>query len=120
MKRLVGVVQKPLRGADEDEDADEGEEDAGEDEADEEDEELSLQYRNNQSFAIGHGCAAGWEHSLTTDGGSPPWVETCFLPRAEIKPVTTVLEERSFPEEILSLQYLLGILMESYYSKLRK
>ena len=74
--------------------------------ADEEDEELSLQYRNNQTFAIGHGCAAGWEHSLTTDRGSPPWVETCFLPRAEIKPVTTVLEERSFPEEILSLQYL--------------
>lgn len=71
---------------------------------DDEEEELALQYKHNITYAVGHGCAATWE----LDGKTPINVGTISLPRSEVKPVTTVLEDEINNDliNILSLQYL--------------
>jgi len=68
---------------------------------DEEEEELSLRYRKNKTYAIGHSCAASYKlkegkiHELATE----------FLPSAIVKPVTLELKNKS-KNPSLNLQYL--------------
>jgi len=70
---------------------------------DDEEEELALQYRNNITYAVGHGCAATWEKN-----GRPDHIKTISLPYSEVKPVTTTLESSAGADEsdVLGLQYL--------------
>ena len=70
----------------------------------EEEEELALQYRNNITYAVGHGCAATWRK----DYKSPESVQTISMPQCEVKPVTTTLVDNKGLDEIdvLSIQFL--------------
>jgi hypothetical protein len=56
---------------------------------DEEEEELALMYRSKNTFAIGHGTSARWDPNFK---GSVDCVETTFLPRYEVAPVTAELD----------------------------
>lgn len=56
---------------------------------DQEEEELALTYQNKRTFAIGHGCAANWP--VGGHKNETPWVESTFLPRYEVPPVTADL-----------------------------
>jgi hypothetical protein len=47
------------------------------------DDELGLLYRNNRSFAVGHGCAVAWEHAE----GFASKITTEYLPRHELEPL---------------------------------
>jgi hypothetical protein len=70
---------------------------------DREEEELALQYRNNITYAVGHGCAATWSKDIE----SPKSVQTVSMPTCEVKPVTTSLNSTySDAEDVLSLQFL--------------
>lgn len=71
---------------------------------DEEEEELALQYRNNITYAVGHGCAATWERGE----GPPQKVRTISMPQSEVKPVTTTLEQKGGSDlsGVLRLQFL--------------
>jgi hypothetical protein len=71
---------------------------------DQEEEELSLIYRNKQTYAIGHSCAATW----IEQDGKVTSLETEFLPSVNVKPVTTRLKG-DIDDTVLSLQYLSDI-----------
>ncbi len=68
---------------------------------DQEEEELSLIYRDERTYAVGHSCAATWKEqdemiiSIATE----------FLPSVSVRPVTTKLEGE-IDDTVLSLQYL--------------
>lgn len=73
---------------------------------DEEEDELALIYQHKKTFAIGHGCAPMWpvaKEQLYVDS-----VETSFIPRYEVPPVTSELPEdhtlKNSP--VFSLQFL--------------
>ena len=72
---------------------------------DPEEEELALLYRNKQTFAIGHGCAASWDTSCRERVAS---VETSFIPRYEVPPVTAELrsDDPLRNHRVFSLQFL--------------
>lgn len=67
------------------------------------DEELNLinfQYRNEHSFAIGHGCAVTWNHDK-----SPTELKTTFLPEVDIKNFSNAFKE-GFPQELKEITEL--------------
>lgn len=53
---------------------------------DEEEEELDLQFREQRTWAVGHGVAAEWPSGQPK--APPPWVGTNFLPRKRVYDVT--------------------------------
>ena len=61
-------------------------------ELDEEEAELALLYRHRRVFAVGHGCAAGWD---STDGLSADRVRVDWIPRFETPRLVPVRDERS-------------------------
>ncbi|OQB30635.1 MAG: hypothetical protein BWY08_00995 [Bacteroidetes bacterium ADurb.Bin174] len=67
------------------------------------DEELNLinfQYRNEKSFAIGHGCAVLWN-----DDKNPTELKTTFLPEVDIKHYSNAFNE-TFPSELKEITEL--------------
>ncbi|MFT4073254.1 MAG: helicase-related protein [Dysgonamonadaceae bacterium] len=67
------------------------------------DEELNLinfQYRNEHSFAIGHGCAVTWN-----DDKNPTELKTTFLPEVDIKNYSNAFKD-SFPQELKEITEL--------------
>lgn len=67
------------------------------------DEELNLinfQYRNEYSFAIGHGCAVVWN-----DDENPTVLKTSFLPEVDIKNYSNAFKE-DFPENLKDITEL--------------
>lgn len=75
-----------------------------------EEEELILLYRKKSTYAIGHGCAAGWG---LEPGGKVSWVGTEHLPTVEVPRTTTDLpagasggESGSPGIDPLQIQYL--------------
>lgn len=67
------------------------------------DEELNLinfQYRKEQSFAIGHGCAVNWN-----DDKNPTVLKTTFLPEVDIKNYSNAFKE-DFPENLKDITEL--------------
>ena len=72
---------------------------------DEEEEELALIYRNEKTYAVGHGCAAWWGK----DKVPPEIVSAEFMPMVEVKPITTEKTKQIDDERItdaLRLQFL--------------
>ena len=69
---------------------------------DEEEEELSLRYRKNKTFVIGHSCAASYKFDKENQVNS---LSSEFLPYSIVKPVTLELESSS-KNSSLNLQYL--------------
>lgn len=61
-------------------------------ELDEEEAELALLYRHRRVFAVGHGCAAGWD---STDGLSADRVRVDWIPRFETPRLVPVRDEDS-------------------------
>lgn len=67
------------------------------------DEELNLinfQYRKENSFAIGHGCAVNWN-----DDKNPTELKTTFLPEVDIKNYSNAFKE-TFPSELKEITEL--------------
>ncbi|HRO08105.1 MAG TPA: helicase-related protein [Saprospiraceae bacterium] len=67
------------------------------------DEELNLinfQYRNEHSFAIGHGCAVSWN-----DDVKPTELKTTFLPEVNIKNYSNAFKD-TFPSELKEITEL--------------
>jgi len=67
------------------------------------DEELNLinfQYRNEYSFAIGHGCAVRWN-----DDKNPTELKTTFLPEVDIKNYSNAFK-KTFPTELKEITEL--------------
>jgi len=67
------------------------------------DEELNLinfQYRNENSFAIGHGCAVTWN-----DDKNPTELKTTFLPEVNIKNYSNAFKD-TFPKELRDITEL--------------
>lgn len=67
------------------------------------DEELNLinfQYRNENSFAIGHGCAVIWNNDK-----NPTELKTTFLPEVDIKNYSNAFRE-NFPESLKDITEL--------------
>ncbi len=67
------------------------------------DEELNLinfQYRKENSFAIGHGCAVNWN-----DNKNPTELKTTFLPEVDIKNYSNAFKE-TFPSELKEITEL--------------
>ncbi len=67
------------------------------------DEELNLinfQYRKENSFAIGHGCAVNWN-----DNKNPTELKTTFLPEVDIKNYSNAFKE-DFPENLKDITEL--------------
>ena len=67
------------------------------------DEELNLinfQYRNENSFAIGHGCAVQWNYDK-----NPTELKTTFLPEVDIKNYSNAFRE-NFPENLKDITEL--------------
>src|SRR5690606_35164393 len=52
---------------------------------DEEEQSIDLLYRNKRTYAIGHGCAAGWSD---VDDGTVTWVRSEPLPAYEVVSLT--------------------------------
>lgn len=66
--------------------------------SDEEEESIALLYRQQRTFAIGHGCAAKWDEISTGEGGIPfvPSVSADALPMYEVASLTPdVYEEHA-------------------------
>lgn len=59
-------------------------------ELDDEEAELALLYRHRRVFAVGHGCAAGWD---STDGRSADRVRVDWIPRFETPRLVPVRDE---------------------------
>ena len=59
--------------------------------ADEEEEELFLAYRNSRIFALGHGCAAGWD--AEPGSASAAAVRADFIPSREVAALTPIGDE---------------------------
>ena len=68
---------------------------------DEEEQSLRLLYRHRKTFAVGHGCAAGWPD---TEDVAVHQLRTDSLPTYEIKPI--------LPREITGLELSMGSLSE--------
>ena len=73
---------------------------------DKEEEELALIYQHKKTFAIGHGCAPMWpivKEQVFVDS-----VETSFIPRYEVPPVTAELPGNHAlkKSDVFSLQFL--------------
>lgn len=70
-----------------------------------EEEDLALIYREQRTFAIGHGVAATWAR---TSRSSVDRVETAFLPRHEVPAITAELppDDPMARSAVFSLQYL--------------
>lgn len=67
------------------------------------DEELNLinfQYRNENSFAIGHGCAVTWNNDK-----NPTELKTTFLPEVDIKNYSNAFKD-NFPKELRDITEL--------------
>ncbi len=67
------------------------------------DEELNLinfQYRNENSFAIGHGCAVTWNNEK-----NPTELKTTFLPEVDIKNYSNAFRD-TFPQELKDITEL--------------
>jgi hypothetical protein len=69
-------------------------------ELDDEEAELALLYRHRRVFAVGHGCAAGWD---SRDGLSADCVRVDWVPRFETPRLVPVRDESS---EVLTLARL--------------
>lgn len=73
-----------------------------------EEQELSLQYHNRITWGIGHGCAAVWD----PEGLPPVSISASFVPRYELRPITTDIPETETnpaAREILSLSELIRL-----------
>jgi len=78
------------------------------------DEELNLinfQYRKENSFAIGHGCAVNWNDNI-----NPTELKTTFLPEVDIKNYSNAFKE-TFPSELKEITELKKL---SIWSNLEK
>ncbi len=76
---------------------------------DEEEKELSLRYRKNKTYVIGHSCAASYKLNKENQ------VQTLmseFLPSSIVKPVTLKLKNNS-ETSVLNLQYLCNKTLDS-------
>jgi len=71
---------------------------------DEEEEELSLRYRKNKTFVVGHSCAGSYKLSKD-DKNKVLSLSSEFLPSSIVKPVTLELENNS-EASALNLQFL--------------
>lgn len=74
--------------------------------ASEEENILELLYRDRRSFAIGHGCAAGWP-SGRPDAVRAIWTES--LPSFEIVPITADIVDSSGAQLRVSMRKLAGL-----------
>lgn len=61
---------------------------------------INFQYREELSFAIGHGCAVEWD-----DDKKPTQIKTTFLPEVNIKNFSNEFKQ-DFPEELKSITEL--------------
>lgn len=61
---------------------------------------INFQYRNENSFAIGHGCAVAWDNDKT-----PTVLKTTFLPEVDIKNYSNEFKD-SFPKELKDITEL--------------
>ncbi len=52
---------------------------------DDEEQSLDLLYRNQRTYAVGHGCAARWDQD---DAETPKWVATDAMPAYEVESLT--------------------------------
>lgn len=79
------------------------------------DEELNLinfQYRKENTFAIGHGCAVNWN-----DNKNPTELKTTFLPEVDIKNYSNAFKE-TFPDELKEITELKKLSIWSDLDKL--
>ncbi|CEN51041.1 Helicase protein (fragment) [Capnocytophaga canimorsus] len=61
---------------------------------------INFQYRDEKSFAIGHGCAVDWN-----DPKNPTELKTTFLPEVDIKNYSNALRE-TFPNDLKEITEL--------------
>ena len=76
----------------------------------EEEQELALLYRDNPTYAVGHGCSANWDLSQP----NPSWIGIDFIPTVDVMGVTHELKSSNSNEkpladksEILKFDYLI-------------
>lgn len=67
---------------------------------------LSLLYRDQATWAIGHGCAAGWE---LIDGGAPDVVFADVMPAVQLPSMTPDITDREGNPVTLSMRELAGL-----------
>ncbi len=67
---------------------------------------LSLLYRDQATWAIGHGCAAGWD---LADGGAPDAVFADVMPAVELPSMTPDITDRDGNPVTLSMRDLAGL-----------
>lgn len=74
---------------------------------DEEEQSLALLYRNMQTFAVGHGCAANWGGVL--GGGRAEWVSAECFPVYEVPSITPDVERVDGTPIEISMRTLAGL-----------
>ncbi len=62
---------------------------------DEEEEELALQYKNQPTYSVGHGCSPFWPQDVN-------FIQTSSMPTSEVKPVINNINN----ENVMSLKFL--------------
>lgn len=67
---------------------------------------LSLLYRDEATWAIGHGCAAGWDH---VEGAPPDAVFADVMPAVELPSMTPDIRDRDGKPVALSMRELAGL-----------
>lgn len=72
---------------------------------------INYQYRNEYSFAIGHGCAVKWNNNQR-----PTEIVTTFLPEVDIKNYSNDFR-KDFPESIKSITSVKQLSIWTEYSK---
>lgn len=78
------------------------------------DEELNIinfQYKDELSFAIGHGCSVGWNNSI-----GPTELSTTFQPEVDIKNYSNDFR-KGFPEELKEIAVLKNLSIWSYLNR---
>ncbi|MFX4263089.1 helicase-related protein [Pelotomaculum propionicicum] len=75
---------------------------------DDEEQSIALLYRNFETYAVGHGCAADWEHPST---GQAVWrVSAECLPECEIPSITSDIKENDNTPIEVSMAELAGLI----------
>lgn len=72
---------------------------------------INFQYRNEHSFAIGHGCAVNWN-----DEHLPTEIKTTFLPEVDIKHYSNTFR-KDFPEELRDITEIKQLSIWSSFKK---
>lgn len=73
---------------------------------------MAYQYRHVHAYGIGHGCAVQWEST-----SSPTWIETTFLPVADIQGVSN--DFRPGQEHLLEVARLRNLSIWSSWSQVQ-